>query len=155
MSRFFRVEMTDVATTAAKKFKKRKSRKTLKSLEVDRGETSSVSLLRKRLRDTDRLLKKIRSKGQAPAKLELELERKKKALEIRLTNQKPVKAKLSEKEKKLAEKYKMVKFIERKKVERVINRLTKALNNSSSTSNEDLEKELLQKRIELDYILLL
>lgn len=38
-------------------------------------------------------------------------------------------------------------------MERVINRLTKALNNSSSTSNEDLEKELLQKRIELDYIL--
>ncbi|KAI9294801.1 hypothetical protein K502DRAFT_365525 [Neoconidiobolus thromboides FSU 785] len=101
--------------------------------------------LKKSLRDTIRLLKKPNLSTQ----VKVEMERKLKALQIQIEE--------SELEKKLKEnrdKYKMVMFFEKKKVERKIKKIEKELMEIDDDDKKgSLELELLEANVDLNYIL--
>ncbi|KAI9014714.1 hypothetical protein BC832DRAFT_165435 [Gaertneriomyces semiglobifer] len=101
-----------------------------------------MSVIKKKIRDTERILKKGKN---LQATQQLELERRIKALKLKLANKER-----EEREEKLAHKYKYVKFVESKKCARKLKQIEKAL--SSDPNNKDLQSELLTQRVNLAYI---
>ncbi|ORX93849.1 hypothetical protein K493DRAFT_315785 [Basidiobolus meristosporus CBS 931.73] len=109
-------------------------------------ESESASQLKKKLRDTQRLLKK----EKLPADVRVNAERKLKAIQLQLDE-----LQVSDKEKKLASKYRMVKFFERQKVTRKIKQCEKKLEADDLKSKErkSIETELKEHQVNLNYIL--
>ncbi|KAJ3057180.1 18S rRNA maturation protein [Rhizophlyctis rosea] len=107
------------------------------------GPPGGASGIRKRIRDTERLLKK----ANLPANTRVELERRLKALNIDLS-----KLQRSDLEEKLHKKYKYVKFVEEKKINRKVSALQKKLETSSPTESKTLQKDLSERLTDLAYI---
>ncbi|KAJ3109480.1 18S rRNA maturation protein [Physocladia obscura] len=105
-----------------------------------------IAGIKKRVRDTERLLRR----GNLQATAKQELERRIKALNLELT----IKTReLNEAE--ISTKYKYVKHVERTKVLRKITKLEKELaklDNPKDTIKHDLESDLAQQRLNLAYI---
>ncbi|KAJ3045546.1 18S rRNA maturation protein [Rhizophlyctis rosea] len=102
-----------------------------------------ASGIKKRIRDTQRLLKKT----DIPATTRQELERRLKALNIDLN-----KLQRTDQEEKLHKKYKYVKFVEEKKVNRKITTITKKLETAKGEDKKALEKDLKERHLDLAYI---
>ncbi|KAK9723051.1 18S rRNA maturation protein [Basidiobolus ranarum] len=109
-------------------------------------ENESASQLKKKLRDTQRLLKK----DKLGADVRVNAERKLKAIQLQLDE-----LQLTEKEKKLTTKYRMIKFFERQKVTRKIKQCEKKLSEEDLKTKERkaIEKELKEHQVNLNYIL--
>ncbi|KAI8799745.1 hypothetical protein BJ742DRAFT_844639 [Cladochytrium replicatum] len=140
---------------------------------MKKKDADSFNTLRKQIRDTERLLKR----PNLTATAQQEMERRLKGLHKRVEYAKQRKMR-AEKEQKLAEKYRMVKFIESKKIQRRVDRITKRLDGLSnrpsnesepedeagsgeddqndkrimSASHSDLETQLAEARLDLAYV---
>ncbi|RUS33581.1 hypothetical protein BC938DRAFT_471017 [Jimgerdemannia flammicorona] len=116
-----------------------------KPYDDDDAVPTSLTAIKKRLRDTERSLKH----DKASAKVRLESERSLKALQMHLTDKQ-----MNEIEKKFALKYRMVKFFERQKVLRKIKRAEKRVEDASSDTERYAEQATLDElKVDLNYIL--
>lgn len=113
------------------------------SLEMAQFLDAGANKIKKRIRDLERLLRK--KKDILPDTVIIEKERTLDALKLELEN-----AELKRKAKKYSAKYHMVRFFERKKALRKYNQILKKYNNDKS--NESLKKQLLERKIDLCYI---
>ncbi|RKP12949.1 hypothetical protein BJ684DRAFT_20534 [Piptocephalis cylindrospora] len=100
---------------------------------------NSSSALRKRLRDTRRLLKR----ENLEANVRVDAERREKALVLRLESRQN-----GEIEKKRAKKYHMIKFFEKSKVERKIRKVERSLKKAKEGGQEEGEEDELNKQLE-------
>ncbi|KAJ3219892.1 hypothetical protein HK099_004538 [Clydaea vesicula] len=118
----------------------------------------TASQLKKKERDTRRILAKQQKSERGNAAKKVELERRLEAITV----QKETK-KLQNTSKKLSEKYKYVKFVEQTKVERKIKQLEKKIknkaednlqknNNSSNEKEYEILKEYQKAILHLNYI---
>ncbi|CAG8495225.1 1652_t:CDS:2 [Ambispora leptoticha] len=110
----------------------------------------TISRLSKQIRDTKRILEH----GSLPPNLKVEKERRLKALEDELLK-KRAKKRASSVENEMRQKYRMVKFLEEKKVTREINKLTKLKNKGTNLSEADIamiEGRLKQLYVDYNYI---
>jgi len=108
---------------------------------------ASISKLKSNLRQVKRLL----LKPQLDASVKRDALRRQTALSSELER-----ALSSSREKQMAQKYHMVKFFERRKVERALGRakrLLAAAKAEGSKGKKKLERELLERRVDLNYIM--
>ncbi|ORX75506.1 hypothetical protein BCR32DRAFT_271862 [Anaeromyces robustus] len=114
-------------------------------------EELSRDSLRKKIRDTKRLLRK----DTLDANVRQELERSLKAYEIEFENKSKITAKINVEEK-YAEKYKFVKFLEFKKANKIWTKTKNQLENLDANADpkkrESLEKQLQKYILDLNYI---
>ncbi|KAH3899410.1 Efg1p SCDLUD_004853 [Saccharomycodes ludwigii] len=99
--------------------------------------------IKKKIRDTERLLTK--KKDTLPDTVKIEMERKLDALKLELAN-----AKIRTKATKNAKKYHMVRFFERKKALKLYKKISSEL--EKNPENPDLSEKLLQASIDLCYV---
>jgi len=114
-------------------------------------EELSRDSLRKKIRDTKRLLRK----DTLDANVRQELERSLKAYEIEFENKSKITAKINVEEK-YSEKYKFVKFLEFKKANKNFtktkNQLAKLNSDADPNKRQELEKQLEKYILDLNYI---
>jgi len=108
------------------------------------GESQSLNRLKSALRQTRRFL----AKEDIPPRLRIENERRLEAL-----NQQLNELERNTHERRNAVRYHMVKFVERKKILRKINQVKTQLVDVTTSDRKSLEKQLLQLRCDLHYIL--
>ncbi|KAF9262676.1 hypothetical protein L218DRAFT_973478 [Marasmius fiardii PR-910] len=124
---------------------KQKSKPTSNRTNSDPNAISGVQKIKAAIRQARRLL----AKDRLNADVRVQTERKLKSLEADLT-----KAEESRKEKTLATRYHKVKFFERQKVCRKIKQLKRKVSEATKDSSENqLQSELFDLRVDLNYIL--
>lgn len=108
--------------------------------------STSVSVLKKKVRDLERLLLHTNSRLSADARIENERALEAFRLELSDANQ-------SKTEQKMAKKYHMVRFFERQKATRKLNKLKKELNTHRRNVPDDLTRSVEDAQVELNYTL--
>jgi len=112
--------------------------------QMTKGQVSGKFALKKQLRDTQRLLKR----DTINATIRQEMERKLKAIQIALEDKK-----ISEVERVMISKYRMVRFFESQKAFRKISQTEKALKCASGEEQSSVEQRLNRYKAELNYIM--
>nr|CAG8485276.1 12027_t:CDS:2 [Entrophospora candida]CAG8535747.1 5493_t:CDS:2 [Entrophospora candida] len=118
-----------------------------KKVDTELPEDMSISTLKKKIRDTERILRRTTEKSSA--KGQLSLERQLKALKIiyieKLT---------SSRENEIVSKYRMVKHFDRKKVERAIKKTEKLIDTAEDDQEKnELEEKLRELKIDYNYVM--
>ncbi|KDQ20252.1 hypothetical protein BOTBODRAFT_170248 [Botryobasidium botryosum FD-172 SS1] len=127
-----------------------RSQKSTRAASSSTPESRLPSVGKQKLKSSIRQAKRLLAKDKLGANIRVETERRLKSLESDLRN-----AERADKERAFAEKYRKVKFFDRRKIVRKIAQAKKSIASSSTPAKElpALHESLLAHRVDLNYVL--